>query len=299
MLISEYIKSVRKRLKLTQADFSDELSQYDNTLFDKLDSVTVSRWERSITRPSSERILGIIAYFRQYDDKLLPFYEDLGHDQLEETFDKEILKKIFSANKRQIIDFPLHALDLSKLQIIDLSGSERSSELLNLPFKIHKSMTENYFRLLFDQIVSWAEYPGSFAHVAEVEGHPVGALVGMRLKPEVFDALIRFERPINSLLIEDFAEIGEDASFYFFGFYAYTNIAAVKLFAHFYAYLIRNQNNIYEMGNISVHEIPKNFMVKLGMDLTPYPSQDEGKFSHRGTLKEVLLNKDILELFLG
>ncbi|MGF1906915.1 helix-turn-helix domain-containing protein [Aliivibrio salmonicida] len=100
-MFSECIKEIRKKQNLTQLEFSTHLNLIDPE-FHALDAVTVSRWERGITKPSLKKCIRVLRLF-DYDLKDFLLNNDYSFDMsaLDIIIDKRFNDRIVKLNNIQ------------------------------------------------------------------------------------------------------------------------------------------------------------------------------------------------------
>ena len=72
---SEYLRSCREDNQLTQEEIVHGLYIHDMDHFKGLDTSTLSKWERGVTKPKASKQVSIIKYFKSKTGKVLPCWE--------------------------------------------------------------------------------------------------------------------------------------------------------------------------------------------------------------------------------
>lgn len=119
-----YLKQLRIAEELTQSDLAARLNLSDKELQD-LDAVTISRWERGITKPRS--ISKSIKVLRVLTNDLTPYLTSLEYDESNDLL-SEIAKERFHSSESMLTS----ASYMERLQ----EGSHKSYEIVDFSCKI-------------------------------------------------------------------------------------------------------------------------------------------------------------------
>ncbi|OCH19671.1 transcriptional regulator [Aliivibrio logei] len=130
-MFSECIKEIRKKQNLTQLEFSTHLNLIDAE-FHALDAVTVSRWERGITKPSLKKCIRILRLF-DYDLKYFLLNNDYASDMsaldtiMDKRFNDRLLKlhniQQYYYNNINHVEFKIKTIPKDQRMIINLLSS--------------------------------------------------------------------------------------------------------------------------------------------------------------------------------
>jgi transcriptional regulator with XRE-family HTH domain len=265
MIFSHYLRACRKRLKLTQEALVEKLYHFDQALFSGLGVPTLSRWENGQSRPSYNKIRGILAYLQSATNEALPCAEmwrasggkplDAGH---------VIADNLFEAGK-MVVGLPLTNGEDSAFKVVSLRHHPRADELLKLHAMLHRSANGPMTRVDEEKFAEWMDLPGNFFVAAMFEESFLGLLFALRLKPESFDRVLRFELKKNALTPNDFAPAGEWADIYLLSFFALSKMVAGHLLQRLYAVLAAERQNIGSVGMITSFDEAQRLGLELGL----------------------------------
>lgn len=275
MRFSRYLRRCRQRLGLTQEALVTELYLFDDARFEGITPTTVSRWERDVTVPPTGRMADILAYFQSRLDRPLPCVDARDAEAIEALMCEEPIGALFRP-KKMVAALSLEHGAEESFELVTLRHHPRAEELLELNAMLHRGVNTPFTRVDTLQFKEWIDHPGNlFAAVTYRTGF-LGLLFALRLKPESFDALLRFERKKSDLAPEDFAAPNEEGSVYMLSFFAISQEVATMLFRRFYAHLIANQERTKEAGFISSFEEAQALARRLNLG-------SAGRKKHEGT----------------
>jgi len=136
--------------------------------------------------------------------------------------------------------------------------------------------------------------------VGECDDQFFGMFFALRLKPKIFQKLISFEMKIKDIVSEDFATFEEDGCNFPFSFFAYNEKIASLLYIRYYAHLISHQNDIQEIGAISILKGGEKLIEKIHLKHFKDDVVDDLTLkSYSATINDVLLNEDVLKVVFG
>lgn len=296
MQFNEYLKSCRDRHNLTQEQLVQELYNFDDA-FAGLDVVTLSRWERGVSRPSLERQVRIVKWLQNITKVAFPGFDMIQKRAVEDELCIVGVHNIIGKNKRLVMNFPSHIMKLEELKLTHLRHTDNIDHLLKLPHNIHKSLTDNYMQLQEDHLRSWALHPSNLFLVVEYQTQLFGMLFALRLKPEVFEKVLNFEMNLHEISDNDFASFDEVGCNMPFLFFAYSDRVAALLMLRYYAHLIANQDVISEVGALSFHDEGRKLLSRFHLQpCKNVPAPLKSLASHRGSIDDVLVNEDVLKM---
>ena len=81
MQFNEYLKSCREHNNLTQEQLVHDLYSFNIENFEGLDTSTLSKWERSITRPKISKQISIIKCFQERTGIVLPCWDKYSSEE--------------------------------------------------------------------------------------------------------------------------------------------------------------------------------------------------------------------------
>ena len=296
MQFNEYLKSCRERYNLTQEQLVQELYNTDDE-FGGLNTGTLSRWERGATQPSLSRQVSIIKVFQNYNTMVFPCFEDLEHEEIENSICKIGVHNLLGNSKRLVLNLLSNVIQVDDMKIIHVRQTENIDQVLIMPHALDKELTNNFSMLKEEHFKTWALHPSNLFLVSEYQGQFFGMLFVLRLKPEVFEKLLSFQMDEQDIATEDFATFEEKGCNYILSFFASNEKSASLLFLRYYAHLIANQNTISDVGALTILDDGRKLISRLKLKYLKDVHVKEGHISsHRATLSEVLLNEDVLKM---
>ncbi|WP_456450978.1 helix-turn-helix domain-containing protein, partial [Hydrogenimonas sp.] len=275
MRFSDYLKACRERLGLTQEELVTELYLFDDARFEGITPTTMSRWERGATMPPMPRMADIVAYFQTRFGRPLPCVEARDAEEVEALMCEEPIGGLFKP-KRMVAGLSLAHDEGEPFSLVNLRHHPRAEELLELNAMLHRSVNTPYTRVDTARFKRWIDHPGNMFAAVTYRTSFLGLLFTLRVKPESFDALLRFEKRKDDLAKEDFAAPNEEGSVYMLSFFAISQEIATMLFRRFYAHLIANQERTKEAGFVSSFEEAQELAHRLNLRTT-------GRKNHEGT----------------
>jgi len=252
MKFSTYLKTCREELGLTQDALTEALYLFDDELFEGVAPGTLSRWEREVSTPSYRRIEALMRFFQYRFDLPVPCIRTRDAKEAERIMCEEELETLFKP-KKMVADLAFQAEKIG-FETITLRHHPRADELLELNTMLHKSINTPLTRVEEKQFKTWIENPANLFVAVTYKSSFLGLLFALRLKPEIFDAILRLQKRKADLKEEDFAAIDEDGSVYLLSFFALSPHIATQLFRRYYAHLVAYQQNTRETGFVSSFE---------------------------------------------
>jgi len=291
---NEYLKSCRKKYKLTQEALVQELYNYDDT-FEGLDTRTLIRWEHGSTKPISAKQVIIIQLFQKFSTHIFPcFYNE---DHVEEDLCRVGIKNLIGHSKEHIINFPNNIFSVEDISISHIRSHENIDLILNMPQSIFEGLTSNYFNITTAHLKAWSLHHANLFLIAQINNQFVGMFFTLRLKPQIFKKLLSFNMEANELTDVDFADFEEEASMFIISVFAYNDKVAVLLYLRYYAHLIANQDSIIEVGTTPLLKGGKKLVEKMHLrHMKDKKVKEETLSSYSSPLKDVLINEDVLKM---
>jgi transcriptional regulator with XRE-family HTH domain len=296
MQFNKYIKECREQLQLTQEALVQELYNH-HEVFAGFDVNTFSRWERGLSFPSIERQIKCIEVFQTLSGKILPFFDEVSKDSVEDEMCQVTLNNLFGNNKRLIMNFPSHAMEVDDIKISHLRHTKNIDYILNLSFSVIKGLAPKNMKLNLNYMRKLAYHPSNLFLICEYEEQFFGMLYVVRLKPEIFKKLINFEMKRDAIQENHIANFQEDGCSFIFAFYAYSDKASTLLFLRFYAHLIANRNVISKVGTNTIHDNGKKMTARLNLAQHIEVKQPQVTVtSHQANISKVLVNEYVLKM---
>jgi len=238
---NEYLKVCREENNLTQEQLTHALYGYNIEYFKGLDTSTLGKWERGVTKPKVSKQVSIIKYFQEMTGMALPCWDHYSVDEAEEMICKVGMKNLLGKSKELVLNFPSAMIGADDLNVYQLRNSEMIDKIIDINVDLDKDFNQDYTGLQSVQFKEWALNPCHSFYVCEYKDQFFGLLFVLRLKPESFERIMNFEIDERDLTADDFASFDELGCSYMLSFFAMNEKAASMLFIRYYAHLIANQ----------------------------------------------------------
>ena len=298
---SQYLRTCRRHSKVTQEQLVQALYVYDTENFEALNMSILSKWERGVIQPKLAKQVSIVKYFQERTGSALPCFDNYTVEKAETLFCEAGMKNLLGKSKKLVLDFPSSIIGADDLMVYHVRNSENFDKYIAINVNLDKDFNHDYGDLDFERFKHWASNPVNSFYICEYKGQFFGLLFTLRVKPDVFDKLMKFEMDEKELTHNDFALFDEMGSNYMLSFFAMNEKAATLLFIRYYAHLIANQNVIEEVGAASMMEDAKKLIAH--MHLEPYTQKNLPENltlqSYRATLPDFLAHKRVLKMLLS
>jgi len=194
---NEYLKSCRENNNLTQEQLVHDLYSYNIDNFEGLDTSTLSKWERSITKPKLSRQVNILKYFQEKTGVSLPCWSSYPVDETEELICKVGMQNLLGKSKELVLNFPSAMIGADDLNVYQLRNSDMIDKVIAINMDLDKDFNHDFTQLQSDQFKEWALHPSSSFYVCEYQEQFFGLLFTLRLKPKVFKKIISTLKDTN------------------------------------------------------------------------------------------------------
>ena len=300
---SEYLKSCRDHSNITQEQLVHELYSYDIDNFEGLDTSTLSKWERSVTKPKISKQISIIKYFQEKTGLALPYLDTYSVKEAEALICTNGINNLIGTGKKKelILNFPSTIMHVDDMKVFPLRNSDRIEELLNINIDIHESTNSKYAHVSIEQFKEWSLHPSNLFLACEYKNWFMGLFFSIRLKPDVFDKILNFQMKKSDITMDDFASFDEMGCNYLLSFYAINQKVASMLFIRYYAHLISNQKNIVEIGLITSLNEVKKVIQNMNLHYHKNISTDDNVKieAYRENLTNVLASENVIKMILS
>lgn len=301
MHFNEYLKSCREHNHLTQEHLVHDLYSYDIESFEGLDTSTVSKWERGITKPKPSKQVNIIKYFQEKSGIALPCWDTYTIEETAELICKAGMRNLIGKSKKHIYNYPSEMMSADDIHVYPLRTFERMDTLIDMHMHLHQNLNHESLQISKEQFKEWALHPSSLFLACEHKDTFIGLSFTTKVKPEIFDKVLNFEMKRSEITTNDFAAFDEVGSNLMLGFFALNEKAAILLFIRYYAHLIANQKYIANIGAV-VNSVDAIKLVS-NMNLAYYNSRmtdDEVSIkAYRQTLFNVLASEHVVKMILS
>jgi len=298
LYFSNYIRKCREKCQITQEKMVEDLYKFDLKIFAGLDTTTLSKWERGITKPKIARQVGVVRYFQHRTSKALPCWENHTTDETKILLSENGMKNLLGKSKEIVLNFPTATIDSDDLNVYPIRNSIMMEKVIDINMGLKKDFSHNTSKLTKKHFETWAVHSNNAFYVCEYKEQFFGLLFSLRLKTESFDKIMNFEMEEKDLCKNDFASSNEKGTSYLISFFAMNEKAAAALFVRYYAHLIAHQNRITEVGGMTMMEDAKKLIAN--MNLTHHASKKiAGGLilqSYRATLAEFLACEKVIKM---
>ncbi|NOQ32549.1 MAG: hypothetical protein GQ570_15725 [Helicobacteraceae bacterium] len=296
MLFYEYLKSCREKFNLTQEELTNELyNSHDE--FKALDMVTVSRWERGVTHPSTLRKKLILKLFQKYSHSTFACFDHLSVLEIERKICELGINNLFKKTKHHIVKFPVDIVEADQVKILNIKESEHYDNYINIISKLIYKLTDSTVHINPNNFKEWALCSSSLFLISVYQDQFFGFSFSIRLKKDIFEKIMNFEMSEKDIHKEHLASVDEKGCIYFLGFFAVSELSSSLLMLRNYANFIANERYILSYGRVTKTKEGIKLVTTIG--LKKYKSFTENKntqVSYRGVNSDVLLNETLLKI---
>ena len=301
MQFNEYLKSCRENNDLSQEELVHDLYSHDIESFKGLDTSTMSKWERSVTKPKAAKQVSIIKYFQHKTHVVLPCWDEYTVDEAEGLICQAGMRNLIGHSKKHIYNFPSDMMSVEDMHVYPLRTFDRMEVLLDMHMLLHKDINHPSLQLSKEQFKEWALHPSSLFLACEYKDTFLGFSFTVKIKPEIFDKVLNFKMQRNEITTNDFATHDEMGCSLMLGFFAVNEKAATLLFIRYYAYLIANQKTIAEIGAVSNSAEAIKLISNMNLEYTKsHMTEDHVKIkAYRQTLFNTLASEYVVKMILS
>jgi transcriptional regulator with XRE-family HTH domain len=249
MTFGNYLKMFRKRYGFTQEQLVEALYHFDDLFFSGLDATTLSKWERSITRPKAAKQSRILQFAQFHSGEPLPIFSDMSYDELRTEICHKGLEGILQGRISDIIlNMQTTIMHLHTLHIITTKSTPQNATLLELAADLRNEAHPQMTQVTLKNLETWQHHEGNMFWYSNYKDVTTGMLFSLRLKPDTYRELILFERPLHTVTSEEFASLQEPGCYYSFVYYALNEVSALVLMQYFYLEMVYRQHHIRRVG---------------------------------------------------
>ncbi|WP_456383282.1 helix-turn-helix domain-containing protein [Hydrogenimonas sp.] len=295
MHFATYLKTCRENLGMTQEGLNEALYLFDDETFEGVTATTISRWERGVSVPSYRRIGVSMRFFQERFSLPVPCIRTRDAEEIEWLMCEEALDGLFRP-RRMVTDLDFGKSG-EKFGVVTLRHHPRAGELLELNTMLHRSVNTSLTEVGEDRFKGWIENPANLFVAVTYKSSFLGLLFALRLRPESFDAILRFEKRKADLEEEDFAAIDEEGSVYLLSFFALSPHIATLLFRRYYAHLVAYQEKTVETGFVSSFEEALRLAERFGLHRSGETESDgETVLAYRADLFDAMRSTTALKV---
>ena len=301
MQFNEYLRQCRDHNDLTQEELAQGLYGFDIDNFGGLDTTTLSKWERGITKPKLSKQVRIIKYFQNMTGSALPCLNTYTTSEIEVLICKVGMKNLLGNSKELILNFPSKMIGADDLVVSQLRNSEMIDRVVDINIDLDQGYNHKFSELVPGHFKEWALHPSNSFFVCEYKDQFFGLLFTLRLKPEIFEKVMNLELKEKEIREEHLAAMDEMGSNYIISFFAMNDKAATMLFVRYYAHLIANQKVIEEVGVATMMNDARKLL--KNMNFRHHTGQivntDQELQTYRETLPNFLASEYVLKMTLS
>jgi len=298
---NEYLKACRVNCDLTQEQLTYELYTHDIDCFTGLETTTISKWERGVTKPTIARQVSILKYFQARTNTALPCWDNCTVDEAEELICKVGIQNLLGKSKELVLNFPAAMIGGDDLNVYQIRNSEKMDTIIDINLNMDKDFNHDTTEFSAEQFKTWALHPSSTFFACDYKDQFFGLLFTLRLKPEVFERIMDLEIEEKDLHEDDFASFEEMGCNHMISFFAMSEKAAAMLFIRYYAHLIANQKVIKEVGLATMMEDTKKFISNMNLHYHASKNIAEGLElqTYREALPNFLATEKVVKMILS
>jgi hypothetical protein len=237
----------------------------------------------------------ILRYFQERSGLALPCWEHQDIESIETILSTEGINTLIGKTRALYVQLPLDSLPSRDYRLLSLRHFERREQLLEIHQALYDSVNSGFGKVGLERFREWSLDPRHLFQVLLYKDTVLGILFALRLKPEVFERILRFEQSKAQISPEDFAEIDEDSSLYVLSSFAlhprFLSILYMRLVAH----LIVHQRTIRQFGLVT--SLPEVERMADRMNLRHRAvrrDNDEEIHAYASTVKEMLRGEEVL-----
>ena len=278
-----------------------DLYSYDIDTFEGLDTSTLSKWERSITKPTAAKQVNIIKYFQNKSGVALPCWDSYSIEETEDLICKAGMRNLIGKRKQLICNFPSEMMSVDDMHVYPLRSFERMDAFIEKMLHLQHSYSHEFMYISREQYKEWSLHPANLFLACEYNDNFLGLFFTLRVKPEVFNKIVNFEMKKSEITVDDFASFDEMGSILMIGFFAMNEKAATMLFIRYYAHLIANQKTISEIGGVTINDEAKKIISNMNLHCHAGKTTDDNVEleSYRQTLANVLASENTVKMLLS
>lgn len=211
------LRLCRNAEQLTQREFTEYLS-LSVPAFEKLNTVTLSRWENGISSANQKRKKALLHYI--FEHGCLNHPECLAYIKERIVSVREPLQKILDRNYLDIISaFPPFKVKASEYHFEKIA--HYSDQQLNYLLEIERSShPDDYYMLDIARLREWCNHESTFALGCELYSEHLGHIILLKVSMETAEQIIYNRRSVFTLTPEDLLSTQEQGVYLMHTFFA-------------------------------------------------------------------------------
>ncbi|EGQ8092878.1 helix-turn-helix domain-containing protein [Vibrio vulnificus] len=308
-MFGEYLKKYRIANNLTQSQAAAKLNLLGGDL-SNIDTVTFSRWERGITKPTISRSIRVL---REFSNNLEPYLSDLSRIQRKEIssrvrieeFDMVMNSKYRSLNSLILranyqAATPMKATPICECPI----GSTRDSEAVNAILQFHEQTSDEFVTHGLNKI-DFLDYCRrqrliAYKYIDNSNGELIGHNVGAIFTPEIMLSELNNLNAnyIDEIDLKKTTPYGENRRLAYYAISQHSlNERAFRLQLYREIKFLASHANITEYYAAVVLESSVQLLEKMGFSVVAYENKSEtgaikiGKNSYSKALMHIEMSQ--------
>jgi len=295
-VIESLIYTYRKEYNLTQNEFVEALSCFSPEL-KKLNTVTLSRWERGLTSPGIAKKRDLLRFIVHSSN----VKESKVHTMIQERY-RQLSNATFSAlaGGSSLLLGNLPTFDNTNECIHSLKDSNQKEifleHIIDMEQATHPS---KYCRLFYDRMEAYLQVPSTFAMVCTQNKQYLGHFIMLKIKPETAVEIVHNQKSKYDILPQELCPQEETGSYIIQAVYASNPSYAMLLKTEAYLFLLEYIATSKDMAIFSTRTDGATMNKNYGIEQVEEGWNEEFGFKWFGMLspvEDILFSDTILKL---
>ena len=296
-IIGELLYAYRKEYGLTQSELVEALSTFSPDL-QKLNTVTLSRWETGTTAPSVEKKRLLLKFMTKDKDLTRSAYLYPMLRERYKTLSDATASVLPGPNPSLVGNLPAFDENLDSLS--HLRDCDDQDAVLEHIVDIEKStQPTGYYRLSHAKLTDYLQVSSTFAMVCVRKNHYLGHFVMLKIKPETAVAIAHHEKSKYDLKAEELCSIYEKGSYVIQAVYATNPQYAMRLKTEAYLFLLENIANTQDLLIFSTRTDGETLRKNFGIEQVAQGKNEEHGYKWFGMLspvEDILFSDTVIKL---
>lgn len=295
MQFGEYLNRCRRQMGLTQEQLTVRLYEH-HEIFEGLDTVTMSRWERGVTRPSAQRMRAVLECFLDEGVDLIAAFPNAEKQRIRAFLSRNGTVNSAKLPRQLVVDFPDEIYDADALTLLQPDESRVLHKYLRLLFSVDSKISRNYSGLKLDHYEGWLEHAGSFFVGTQYHDQFFGALFAIRLHPDSFERVL--SQAVGEAAISEsmLARSDEEGCEYPVSFFAYNRQSASRLWQRYHLHLLQHHAQTRDVGRLIKNPVGRKVSGFIGLQCAP---GNDTVTACRCSIREALFHPNALKIYFG
>jgi len=282
---------------LTQKEFAEYLS-LSVPAFEKINTVTLSRWENGISCATLKRKKAFLHYI--FDHRCLNHSECLTYIKKRMTSVREPLQNILDRNYLDIISaFPPFKIEESEFRFDTIANysDQQLSYLLEIEYSNHP---DNYYTLDVPMLREWCMHESTFALGCELYNEHLGHIILLKVSQKTAEQIIHNQKSVFTLTAEDFISPQERGVYLMHTFFAVNAEIMAYLSLRTFTFLLDRWKYVSHIALFLTRQHGVQLMKLYGNRIHTKGRDPHGGYRWYGActpLQEVLFSDLVTKLF--